>query len=579
MEVKRRLSQLIGTPIIDELVWAPPIGRTGFMKSTSLLVIAWCVSNCCAARASDADDIYDNDRVLDVRLQISEDDWNLIRRQHPDMASFGQPDAPRAYTYVKSVATIDGAELGVVGVRKKGFVGSASSTRPSLKLDLREYEDLEYLGVSRLTLNNNQQDASQMHQILVYHVFRKAGIPAPRCSYATVTINDQSKGLYTNVEPIKKPFLKRHFGESDGDLYEGRRSDFRPGWTVTFEKKNNSGSGRDDLAALAAALEQDDTTLIDAVGELIDIEAFIRFWATECLVGHWDGYAENLNNFYMYKDPASSKFHFIPWGADSAFGDPNDFLEFEPPASVRAVGMLARRLYNHPETRARYRETLADLLANVWDEDELLTMVDKLERTIQANSPPIRGHVKMVAKIRNFIETRRGILEADLAKPATPWEFPLQDELLLGQGEPKGTFTATFTTEWAAGTMLNPFAGSRADFELQWDDKPPEFIVKGASAGPFPEAFRFGHPHVMIGGMTKNGHMIGASLIIEPESFTPGEHDINLFDVMGVIIDVNIFGGDFKPQFRGFLSGTLEFEKAEMEKGAGISGTLNAEIR
>jgi hypothetical protein len=37
-----------------------------------------------------------------------------------------------------------------------------------------------------MTLNNNKQDPSAIHQCLGYAVFADAGVPAPRCNFAHV---------------------------------------------------------------------------------------------------------------------------------------------------------------------------------------------------------------------------------------------------------------------------------------------------------------------------------------------------------------------------------------------------------
>ena len=389
----------------------PWIVLIGLVAIVAALLASVAFLNNYQVKPDPTDRMFDLDHVVDIQIEIPAEDWNTLRRQHPNRAAvYSGEDAPRGYTYFKAFITIDGTRIGPVGIRKKGFIGSLSTTRPSLKVDFAEYvKGLDFVGVNRLTLNNNQQDPSCMHQILSYYLFRKADIAAPRCNYATVSVNGDYKGLYSNVEPIKKPFLRQHFKEVNGNLYEGHRSDFRPGWTKSFEKKTNKGlADRNDLDSLVKALEQNDDELIDAVGQIVDLDAFIRFWAMECLVGHWDGYAENLNNFYIYNDPSSRKFHFIPWGADSAWGDANDSLQFDPPASVRAMGFLSRRLYNHPQTSQRYRQTLNALLRNVWDESELFQLVDRLDPiVVKKQSPANPAYDQWLAKIRTFITDRR----------------------------------------------------------------------------------------------------------------------------------------------------------------------------
>ena len=46
------------------------------------------------------------------------------------------------------------------------------------------------------------------------------------------------------------------FRTADGNLYEGGRSDFRPGWFQNFEIKNNTNTNhRADLEAVTKAFE------------------------------------------------------------------------------------------------------------------------------------------------------------------------------------------------------------------------------------------------------------------------------------------------------------------------------------
>ena len=532
--------------------------------------------------ADETDRMFQLDRVLNIEIEIPEEAWHKLRFQHPELNA-GKDGAPppRAYTYFQGTISIDGTKVDRVGIRKKGFIGSVTSQNPSLKIDFREYvRDLEFSGMKGLTLNNNLQDPSCMHQFLTYHLFRKAGVPAPRCNFAKITVNGVYKGLYSHVEAIKKPFLERHFQDSSGNLYEGRRSDLRTGWLSSFEKKTNKQqSDRHDLEAVVRALEREDKELLEAVDQVVDLDAFLRFWAMECLLGHWDGYAENLNNFYLYRDPTSQKFHFIPWGTDEALGDKNPFLKYKPPASVRAVGYLCRRLYNHPEARGRYRETLKELLSEVWVEHDLLELVDRLDKIVTPHLTESQVlHDRWVKKIKRFIQTRRQVLEAELNEPAMAWEFPLVSKPGFSINEPSGFFKATFRAPWRSKPEgLNPFAGSMVKIEVQHGSEQPEFLIFGAAAQPFPEAMRFGYPSITIGGFRKSdGRLLAAFLIVDPDLFKPGKLPIDMFAVMGMLIDVNPLVGDVK--VLGILSGELKLDKASTEHGNTVSGTLDALI-
>lgn len=193
------------------------------------------------AEKIDGDRLLDPNRLIEVRLELSQDDWSSLCRQsrNPATAFSGLP-SENPYTYFKADLWIDGVKIESVGVRKKGFLGSADTQRPSLKVKFDEYLEQDPIdGLSRLTLNNNKQDRSQASQFLTYELFRKAGNPAPRSNWAHVIVNGQSLGVYSNVESIKKPFLARHFDDNHGNLYEGTLADFHPKAIVNVEVKTN----------------------------------------------------------------------------------------------------------------------------------------------------------------------------------------------------------------------------------------------------------------------------------------------------------------------------------------------------
>ena len=70
-----------------------------------------------------------------------------------------------------------------------------------------------------------------------YALFSVAGSPAPRCAYAKLTVNGTSLGIYSHVERIHRPLLKRAFGNDNGTLYEGQVVGFFPDWEGSFEHK------------------------------------------------------------------------------------------------------------------------------------------------------------------------------------------------------------------------------------------------------------------------------------------------------------------------------------------------------
>ena len=82
----------------------------------------------------------------------------------------------------------------------------------------------------------------------------------------------------------------------------------------------------------------------------VNIDQFLKFWPMETLLGFWDGYTKNQNNYYAYCNPKDNgRFHFVPWGADGAFTEGRGpFSRFggddDAPESVYSQSMLANRL-------------------------------------------------------------------------------------------------------------------------------------------------------------------------------------------------------------------------------------------
>lgn len=535
-----------------------------------------------AGDGGEAQGWLDPGRLHVIRLQVATNEWERLRRErNPVLRTLGpqRTNSGRTRAYQNHPGTVafgpDAPALPVT-VRKKGFIGSVSSTRPSLNLLFRGAAAPEPLaGFRKLTLNNNQQDASASHQTLVYELFRAAGVPAPRTALARVEVNGRSLGVYTVVEPVDERFLRRHFGEGAGALWEGTLADFRPGWTGTLEPKNNPPpEAVAALEELTAALARPDDQLLPALEKRLEIDAFLRFWAVEVLVDHWDGYAANGNNFFVHLDRRTGRFRFIPWGADQCFGLPNPFTARGTPASVRASSQIARRLYQHPETRERYRAVLRELLDTVWKEDALLARLDEIGR-LTAGEPEREGARRNVRRrTREFLERRRAALRRELDGPAPEWKQPPRRSPHL---ENWGTIEARFATEYrprgpealagelpGEGTLQLVHAGRTNAF-------PRLAVTAGRSLDPGQTDQAWVYLLVMQG----LGRVVVPALGVPHDRFQPG----TVLAVGDTGVDGFLFdgmpggGGGF-----GFLEGELRLEAAGLNPGDPVRGTVNATV-
>ena len=527
-------------------------------------------------------DPFSSNRVLQVEITMAPADWDKLSRQERDMtAQLGRErlntTVPKPYTWFTAKVTIDGQTFQKVGVRKRGFYGSSDRNRPALNLDLdRELKQQNFQGRKSLKLHNNKQDGTNARQLMSYQLFAAAGVPAPRCNLAEVTVNGKKLGIYTHLEGIDDDFLQRKFGNKNGNLYEAQISDFRAEWLITFEKKNNpAATNRSDLNAVVEALKATDAELLGRVGAVVDLDSFFSFWAIESLINHWDGFSGDLNNCFLYHNPASKKLHFIPWGADATFGPHHVFVPFEPPASVWAVSYLTRRLYNHPEGGARYRKRLQELLNTVWDEKSLLAEFNRIQKQAEGLSTvPAFQSGPELEQMREFIRTRRSMVQAELNRPIQPWNFPMRREIY---GVTLGTLTADFSTAWVPSPFTPAPSGAKAAVKLdfygrQWSAEFTEVKAVPDLKDPSKIALSF------------SGRIAGVEL---PISFWVAVKT-NLFRSGQAVDDAEtsllLVAGDWgRPDFRLLAFGeggttTIKLEEASTQPGGKVRGQIKASL-
>ncbi|MDF3341768.1 CotH kinase family protein [Mycolicibacterium septicum] len=293
------------------------------------------------------DALYAIDNVLTVRIAMAQADWDAVRTEQPagGICNFDWDGGSR-YTWRKAASVeISGtsfparAEFSDVGVKKKSFCGSINSEKPCIHLDFGKFSDTseeraeDLLGSRYLTLNNSIQDPSYVRQPLGYHLLGMAGLPHSRCNLVRVFVNGtpigqgfpgvNAPGVYVNAEPIMKRYIERNFGNMKGNLYEiEHRDDFVADRLRLIATEDLSAFK--NKADLKFAIDHIADHGIAGAAEVFDIEHFIRLYAMEFFLKHWDGYSNNTNNTYVYNDVTALeapglgniKFKLIPWGID-----------------------------------------------------------------------------------------------------------------------------------------------------------------------------------------------------------------------------------------------------------------------
>ncbi|OZG71843.1 cellulosomal protein [Hahella sp. CCB-MM4] len=479
-------------------------------------------------------DLYDPKRLIDVNITMAASDYAAMKKEGRTLASTARECVPDyEYTEFTATVTIDGDTMKNVVIRKKGFLGSLSPSRPSIKLDFDDLHDgRTYQNMSRMTLNNNRQDPSNARQCMAYDLFRKAGIASPHCNFARVKINGENLGIFSNVEPVKKPFLKEAFGNKGGNLYEAQLADFGTYLSQKFElKTNESENDRTDLQQVVDTLKLSDAQLIDALPQILDVDEFIRFWAMETLLGFWDSATGNANNFYIYHSTDDKLLHFIPWGADTAFTGAHVFKPDSGPM-FRNLS-LAARLYDIDTYREQYFSTLEDLLNNDWNEaalQEELSRIRLLTGTPEAAFESISNFIsgKGSEGDDDYIASQRQKLNAALAdSDATGTAHLLEDVEVDCSQQPKttnlsGSITASKGTDTGTFTFTLP-NGRTVISNIMYAGTKVDSIVYSLTDYTNPSVVGLLLIGVDISDFTK-AYVI--QLFIESSDYKPGTHSL-----------------------------------------------------
>jgi hypothetical protein len=252
--------------------------------------------------------------------------------------------------------------------------------------------------LKKLMFNNSVQDPSYLSELLATELFRDAGVPASRVTYARLRLNGRDLGLYVVCEAMNKDFLKHNFGSGKGNLYEAYLQDVYG----NLEQDNGEDQSRADLRILCEACAI--ANLADRwkqLNHVLDVDRFVSFIAMEMLTTHWDGYSVLFNNYRIYHDPNTDRMVFITHGLDGAFRRPNFSIQ------VPLKGTVVTAVMTTPEGRKLYDERIRTLAKEVFKVPVILERMEKAMARIRNSGIDPAD----LANIERYATVKRGRIE------------------------------------------------------------------------------------------------------------------------------------------------------------------------
>ena len=413
------------------------------------------------------------DKVYTIHLTLTAAQYSKLEPPNgPGMARPGVSGDDR-YPTSTAILEFEGKQWGTVNLRYKGNSSyrSAGALKRPIKLEFEGSGDSKdksrtFFGMSKLNLNNNAMDSSQMREALGYDIFRQEGVPGARTAFAKVyltvpgTYNNQYAGLYTVVEEIDQTFFKDRFGKKAGPVVKPEGLNGMPwlgdewdSYLVPYGAKSTDKIDPEDakrfIAFVRFVKQASDEDFAKGIGDIVDVDEFLHFLAVEDMIVNLDSPLGFNHNYYITINPKTQKVTWIPWDLNLAFGgfggggrggggggNSMPDLSVNKP-TAKGQFPLVDRILAVPQFLAQYDTIFRDLATKNFTVKRLGSQMDLMEGAI-------RGAVKVDAAIsptqfdRNMAADPSTVTTTDPA-PATDGGF-----IVVNPNGPPGGFGGGF---------------------------------------------------------------------------------------------------------------------------------------
>ena len=361
------------------------------------------------------------------------------------------------FEYVPADLEFGGIQLSNVAVRYKGngtFVASRNSLKRPLKIDFNDYvKGHKLAGLTKINLHNNVSDPSWMNEPLSFRLFRDAGVPASRTAFAKVYVtvpgqfDRQYFGLYSLVENVDQQFAQERSATKEGTFFKPSTPELFADLGSDWENYKQTYDPKDEPSALSIGRllefvqllsKATDREFAARAGEFIDLDEFARFMAVTVSLSALDSILGVGQNYYLYFNPKSQKFQFIPWDEDHSFGQlggsqpQRENLSIQQP--WQGQNRFLERMFAVRAFKDLYLKHLSETARTLFTPKRLALQVDEIAAAIR---PAVKEEsAEKLAALEAAVTGRSsGRNEFGITRGAKPINafMPLRSQSLLDQ--------------------------------------------------------------------------------------------------------------------------------------------------
>ena len=352
------------------------------------------------------DVVFNSEEVQKIRIVIESENWAVMNddldqlkaelNNSTDFSSVDSPIFVPSEVFYYSDESNSWTEWYKVGVRFKGnsSLYSVTNGKLSFKLDFDEFENeypdiknQRFYGFKQLNLKNNYSDESEMHEVVASDLFRDFGLTSAHSSFYAVYVNvdgsDESNdiyyGLYTLVEEVDDTVIKtQYYDNDDGNLYkpEDDAATFASGTYNEDEYglKTDDDETYADIGELYSVIndasrESDAEAWKKDLEAIFDVDTFLKWLAANTVMQNWDTYGVMSHNFFLYNNPKTATFEWIPWDNNEALVDNSRALSLSMTSVNSSEWPLIGYILAQDEYKAQYEAYIEEFAQGYFNED------------------------------------------------------------------------------------------------------------------------------------------------------------------------------------------------------------------
>ena len=402
-------------------------------------------------------DLYDMTVVRSIKLTFKQSNWWTLLGQNKN-----------SRTDIPADMEVDSRTYKDVGVRFRGntsYSYNPSSQKKPFNIMTDAFVQGQRLyGYKNLNLANSYKDATFVREVIAYEVMRRY-VPSLKANFIKLYLNNESWGIYINIEQSNRGFVGDWFRNTDGNLYRGdsERRNTRPTLTYLGTNPESYKSQYDinvenqtpwlDLIKLCDVLNNTSMNqLPQELPKVLNVDNALWYIALQNILSNTDSYLGTGNDYLAYHDVYHDRFMIMPWDLNTTFGG-YDWRRLLGAQGLKVMSPyykgsssdkrpLITQLLAVPVWKERYLAHFRTMLDDFFKWEFLGPLVAKyqklIENDVKADTKKLyatqlfydnaitdvvvrdRYGSYTIPGLRSFVDTRRTYLlnHADIKKPA-----------------------------------------------------------------------------------------------------------------------------------------------------------------